>query len=160
MSTNTDTISTSTTGTAGADPDVAAVVVDRLASSSSFTLATAGPEGPWAAGAFFAELDPFTIVLVLEESGRTLRNLRHDPRAGIVVAAGTPFEPFLQAQATAEVVVGDEDAEVRRVLVAKVPEAAPFLQAPVAAVRLSIEAWRATDVVNGWLPGRMLPRQR
>lgn len=137
---------------------VEAVVVARLASSQAFTLATCGQDGPWAAGAFFVEDDPFTLSLVLEPTGRTLRNLQHDPRVGIVVAAGTPFEPFLQAQATAVVVTGDDEAAVREALVAKVPAAGAFLAAPVVAVRLQVDQWRATDVVNGWLPGKVLTR--
>lgn len=138
---------------------VEAVVVARLASSEAFTLATCGPDGPWAAGAFFVESDPFTLSLVLEASGRTLRNLQHDPRVGVVVAAGTPFEPFLQAQAVATVVTGDDDAAVRAALVAKVPAAGAFMAAPIVAVRLRVEQWRATDVVNGWLPGKVLTRE-
>lgn len=134
------------------------VVVERLASSHSFTLATAGPEGPWVAGAFFVEADPFTLELVLEKSGRTIRNITVNPTVAVLVAAGTPFEPFLQAQAEAEVVTGDDDAAVRARLVAKVPEAAAFLQAPILAVRLRVASWRATDVLNGWLPGKVLTR--
>ena len=134
------------------------VVVDRLASSHSFTLATSGPEGTWVAGAFFAESDPFTLNLVLETSGRTIRNITANPQVAVLVAAGTPFEPFLQAQAQAEILDGEQDAAVRAALVAKVPEAAPFLQAPIRAVRLRVDAWRATDVLNGWLPGKVLTR--
>ena len=135
------------------------VVVDRLASSHSFTVATCGPEGPWVAGAFFVESDPFTLELVLEKSGRTLRNITANPQVAVLVATGTPFEPFLQAQAEAEIVTGDADAAVRAALVAKVPEAAPFLQAPIQAVRLRVSSWRATDVQNGWLPGKVLARR-
>ena len=142
--------------TADASTQIAEVVADRLASSHAFTLGTTGSDGPWVAGAFFAESGLFTLELVLEQSGRTLRNLREEPTAAVIVAAGTPFEPFLQAQARAEVVTGDEDAAVRAALLAKVPEAEPFLRAPVVAVRLHVASWRATDVVNGWLPGKVL----
>ena len=136
------------------------VVIDRLGSSHSFTVATCGPEGPWVAGAFFVESDPFTLELVLEKSGRTVRNITANPQVAVLVASGTPFEPFLQAQAEAEIVTGDADATVRAALVAKVPEAAPFLQAPIHAVRLRVASWRATDVQNGWLPGKVLTRGR
>jgi hypothetical protein len=70
------------------------------------------------------------------------------------------MQPFLQAQALAEVVSADEGARVREVLVAKVPEAAPFLAAPVTAVRLTVRKWRATDIANGLLPGVELPGPR
>ncbi len=76
-----------------------------------------------------------------------------------MVAAGTPFEPFLQAQAEAEIVTGEADAAVRTALLAKVPAAAPFMEAPIVAVRLHVLSWRATDVMNGWLPGKTLTRE-
>jgi hypothetical protein len=50
---------------------------------------------------------------------------------------------------TVEPMAGDV-ALVRSLLVAKVPQAAPFLDAPVTTVR----KWRATDIPNGRLPGR------
>ena len=60
----------------------------------------------------------------------------------------------------AEIVIGDADAAVRAGLVAKVPQAAGFLHAPIHAVRLRVSSWRATDVQNGWLPGKVLTRGR
>lgn len=149
-----------TTMNAVSRADIERVVVDRLAASQSFSIATCGPEGPWVAGAFFVESDPFTLELVLEESGRTLRNIMREPRVAVVVAAGTPFEPFLQAQAEAEVVTGEADAAVRAALLAKIPAAAPFMEAPIVAVRLHVGSWRATDVMNGWLPGKNLSREQ
>jgi uncharacterized protein YhbP (UPF0306 family) len=140
--------------------EIERVVIDRLAASQSFSIATHGPDGPWVAGAFFVESDPFTLELVLEQSGRTLRNITSEPRVAIVVAAGTPFEPFLQAQAEVEIVTGDADAAVRTALVAKIPPAAAFMGAPIVAVRLHVESWRATDVLNGWLPGKTLTREQ
>jgi transposase len=56
-------------------------------------LATAG-EGMWNAGAFYAELDPFTLVLALENTGATLRNPHADPVAAVVIAPHGPFAPF------------------------------------------------------------------
>ena len=53
-------------------------------------LATAG-EGMWNAGAFYAELDPFTLVLALENAGATLRNLHANPVAAVVIAPHGPF---------------------------------------------------------------------
>jgi hypothetical protein len=56
-------------------------------------LATAG-EGMWNAGAFYAELDPFTLVLALENTGATLRNPHADPVAAVVIAPHGPVAPF------------------------------------------------------------------
>ncbi|MCS7481124.1 pyridoxamine 5'-phosphate oxidase family protein [Umezawaea endophytica] len=136
--------------------EVENLVRDTLAAHQSFFLATAGEQGPWVNGAYFAETGLFTLSLVLEQRGRTLAAIRQDPLVSVIISTGSPAQPFLQAQATARVVVGAEADDVRRVLLAKVPQAEPFLSAPIEAVRLRVSAWRATDIPNGWLPGRDL----
>jgi hypothetical protein len=136
--------------------EVEATLRDTLAAHKSMYLATSGSAGVWAGGVYFAELDPFTLVLVLEERGRTLTAIRENASVALVVSSGTPSEPFLQARATAEVVTGDLDAAVRERLVTKVPESAPFLEFPIAAVRLAVSSWRVTDLGKGWLPGKEL----
>lgn len=139
--------------------EVEAAVRDTLAAHKSMYLATSSSAGPWVGGVYFAEVDPFTLVLVLEQRGRTVAAVRENPTVALVVAADTPMEPFLQARATAEIVEGDADADVRRHLLRKVPECAPFLEFPIAAVRLTVPTWRVTDIPRGWLPGRELDDQ-
>ncbi|WP_233223792.1 pyridoxamine 5'-phosphate oxidase family protein [Amycolatopsis sp. CA-128772] len=139
---------------------VADLVRNTLAAHKSLFLATSGSTGPWVGGVYFAERGEFTLDLVLEDRGRTLAAIRENPVVSVVVSTGSPMQPFLQAQAFAELVGGDEDARVRELLVAKVPEAAAFLGAPVTAVRLTVPKWRATDIVNGLLPGVELPGPR
>ncbi len=139
---------------------VADLVRNTLAAHKSLFLATSGSTGPWVGGVYFAERGEFTLDLVLEDRGRTLAAIRENPVVSVVVSTGSPMRPFLQAQAFAEVVGGDEDARVRELLVAKVPEAAAFLGAPVTAVRLTVPKWRATDIANGVLPGVELPGPR
>lgn len=136
--------------------EVEAVVRETLAAHKSMYLATSGSAGPWVGGVYFAEVDPFTLVVVLEQRGRTLAAVRENPAVALVVAAGTPMQPFLQARATAEIVEGDADTDVRRRLLGKVPECAPFLEFPIAAVRLTVPTWRVTDIQQGWLPGKEL----
>ena len=139
---------------------VADLVRNTLAAHKSLFLATSGSTGPWVGGVYFAESGEFTLNLVLEDRGRTLAAIRENPVVSVVVSTGSPMQPFLQAQAFAEVLGGDADARVRELLVAKVPEAAPFLAAPVTAVRLAVPKWRATDIANGLLPGVELPGPR
>lgn len=131
-----------------------AAVADVLAAHASMTLATAGDDGPWAGGVYFAELDPFTLVVVLERTGRTLAAIRQNPMVAVVLRESSPMRPFLQGKATAHVVDGDEETEVRWRLLAKVPECEPFLQAPVVAVRLAVTDWRITDFTKNWFPGK------
>ncbi|WP_410607832.1 pyridoxamine 5'-phosphate oxidase family protein [Amycolatopsis sp. lyj-109] len=139
---------------------VADLVRSTLAAHQSLFLATSGSTGPWVGGVYFAESGEFTLNLVLEDRGRTLAAIRENPVVSVVVSTGSPMQPFLQAQAFAEVLGGDDDARVRELLVTKVPEAAPFLAAPVTAVRLAVRKWRATDIANGLLPGVELPGPR
>lgn len=143
--------------TTAAATEVEELVRATLAAHPSMFLATSGSSGPWVGGVFFAETDLFTLNLVLEQRGRTLTAIRENPVVAVVVSTGTPQDPFLQAQADVELSSGADDEEVRRVLVAKVPAAAPFMEAPIAAVRLHVRSWRATDVLRGWLPGKELP---
>ncbi|MEU7481189.1 hypothetical protein AB0A63_34795 [Lentzea sp. NPDC042327] len=86
-----------------------------------------------------------------------MKAVEENPEVAVVVSAGSPMEPFLQARAVARVVGGAEGEAVRERLVAKVPEAAPFLAAPVRPVVLTVPRWRVTDIPNGWLPGREFP---
>ena len=139
---------------------VADLVRNTLAAHKSLFLATSGSTGPWVGGVYFAESGEFTLNLVLEDRGRTLAAIRENPVVSVVVSTGSPMQPFLQAQAFAEIIGGDEDARVRELLVTKVPEAAAFLAAPVTAVRLAVRKWRATDIANGLLPGVELPGPR
>ncbi|MFJ7210003.1 pyridoxamine 5'-phosphate oxidase family protein [Amycolatopsis sp. NPDC098790] len=139
---------------------VADLVRSTLSAHKSLFLATSGSTGPWVGGVYFAETGEFTLNLVLEDRGRTLAAIRENPVVSVVVSTGSPMQPFLQAQALAEVVGAEEDAKVRELLVAKVPEAAPFLSQPVTAVRLTVRKWRATDIANGLLPGVELPAPR
>jgi hypothetical protein len=136
--------------------EIADLLCSTLAAHSSLYLATSGDSGPWVSGVYFAETGPFTLALALEQRGRTLAAIRQVPRVAVIVATGSPGDPFLQAQATAEVVTGDAAQEVRRVLLAKVPAVEPFFAVPIETVTLQIETWRITDIHNGWFPGREL----
>lgn len=136
--------------------EVESLAREILATHQSLFLGTAGSAGPWVSGVYFAETGLYTLSVVLEQRGRTLAAIRENPVVSLVVSTGSPGEPFLQAQATVEVVDGVDADEIRRVLVEKVPAAAPFMSAPIEAVRLSVTGWRVTDIPNGWLPGREL----
>lgn len=137
--------------------EVEALVRRLLAASPTMFLSTAAGNESWGAGTFVAESGPFELGIILEQQGRTLRNIRQNPRVAMVVSSGNPFEPFLQGAADAEVIDDEEaTAAVIAALRAKAPQIEPLLGAPVVALRLHVTHWRATDVVNGWLPGKEL----
>lgn len=137
--------------------DVERLVRDTLAAHSSLFLATAGEAGPWVNGVYFAEDGLFTLSIVLESGGRTIAAVRSQPRVAVIVSTGSPGDPFLQATADARELAGPAGQRARDRLVTKVPQAAPFLAAPVEAVHLSVTTWRVTDIPNGWIPGVELP---
>jgi uncharacterized protein YhbP (UPF0306 family) len=140
--------------------DVEHLVRDTLAAHPSMFLATAGDAGPWVNGVYFAEEGLYTLFLVLERRGRTLAAIRSQSRVAVIVSTGSPTDPFLQASAEAEELSGAVAERARGALLAKVPQAAPFLEAPVEAVQLTVAGWRVTDIPNGWLPGVELPNPR
>jgi Pyridoxamine 5'-phosphate oxidase len=136
--------------------DVEDLLRSTLAAHSSLFLATCGDSGPWVNGVYFAETGLFTLSLALEQRGRTLASIRQASRVAVIVSTGSPGDPFLQAQATAELVTGDAAEEVRRVLLEKVPAAEPFFATPIETVTLRVDQWRVTDMQKGWFPGREL----
>lgn len=131
-------------------------LVRVLAGTSSMFLATAGDE-VWNAGAFYAELDAFTLTLVLETGGTTLRNITANPTTAVVIAPSGPFQPFLQGRASATVRDAAGKEETIAALLRKEPQVKPLIEAaPVEAVKLSFSRWRVTDLPAGWLPGKEL----
>jgi hypothetical protein len=140
--------------------DLESVARRTLAAHPSLYLATAGEAGAWVNGVYFAETDLFTIALILEEHGRTAVAIRHDPRIAAIVSTGSPADPFLQGSGRAEFADEASADEIRRVLLAKVPAAEPFMNLgiPIRALRLHIDSWRVTDVANGIVPGREITR--
>ena len=127
-----------------------------LGGAQTMFLSTCSDGVPWGAGTFFAESDSFTLSLVLEAQGRTLANIKANPDVAIVVSNGDPYAPFLQGHATAVVLGDDDKARTCESIVAKAPQSAPFMDAPIVPVSLQVSKWRVTDVVNGWLPGKEL----
>lgn len=133
--------------------EVEAMVQRHLAVESTMFLSTSAEDQPWVAGVFFTERGSFELSIILEVGGRTLSNIRRNPSVAVVVSHGDPFAPFLQGAATAEVLDDDGARPVVAALRSKSPQIEPLLGAPFVAVTLRVAKWRATDVVNGWLPG-------
>ncbi len=126
-----------------------------LATHPTIKLATASLQAePWVATAYYGEETPFSLVMMLEEGGRSLKNLTVNPRVSLMLEGGDAMAPFAQASGVASRVDGDE-AFFARVITDKAPESAPLLALPgLVPVRVAIERWRITDVPRGWLPAR------
>ncbi len=139
------------------DDEVAAKLRGVLDGLGTLTLATCGEGVPWAAGGFFAEDGLFTLHMILETQGRTMTNLRSNPRVGVSITTGNPFEPYVQAEADVEVLSeADEVAAAHAALKAKTPAMEPLFAMPVETVRLRVRTWKVSDIPNGWLPAKVL----
>lgn len=97
--------------------------LDYLAGHHVMTLATAGPEGPWAAAVFYAG-DDFRLCFLSSPKTRHGRNLAADPRV-----AATVQEDYrdwrqirgLQIEGAVEVLEGAERDAARACYAAKFP---------------------------------------
>jgi hypothetical protein len=135
----------------------------KLADILTFTsvdLATSKDGLNWCSNAFFAELDgdPFRLTLVLESSGRTLDQLRANPNVAVKVVPTGLLNPFAQGIGTVEVRDASKWEESFEAVVQKEPQLEPFRDTPVEALIVTIDWWRVTHVLEGWLPGRVLHR--
>lgn len=108
--------------------------LDYLAVHRVMTLATQGPEGPWAADVFYAN-DGFNLYFVSAPTSRHSRNLA--AQAG---AAATVHEDYLdwreikgiQLEGTVEQVAQAEEASVRELYGKKFPDVADPAPTPAA----------------------------
>jgi hypothetical protein len=140
-----------------AAPAVQSKVRELLDTHKTMFLSTAANDRPWVAGTFFTDSDIFNLTLLLETTGRTLSNIKANPNVAIVISSGSAFAPFLQGEADALLLAGEDELEAtKNALRTKAPEVEPLLQYPGAPVRLLIRRWRVTDVMMGWIPGKEL----
>lgn len=108
--------------------------LDYLAGHRVMTLATHGPEGPWAAAVFYAN-DGFNLYFISSPASRHSRNLA--AHAGV---AATVHEDYLewreikgiQLEGAVEQVSGAEETRVRALYGKKFPFAADPAAAPAA----------------------------
>lgn len=132
----------------------------EILSHSSIDLATSKDGVNWATSAFFANLDEdlFRLTLILENSGRTLNQLRANPNVGVKVVPGGIAEPFAQGLGTVTLRDESDRDETFQALLRKEPQIEPFFATPVTAVVIDIDWWRVTHLGGGWLPGKVLER--
>ena len=131
-------------------------LVGVLGGTSTMYLASSSDK-IWSAGAFYAELDPFTLTFVLESRGTSLHNLLVNPSAAVTIAPNGPFQPFLQGRGEVSVRDAAGKQETIDALISKEPMSKPLIEGgPVEAVDLKLEMWRVTDVTVGWLPSKVL----
>jgi len=108
--------------------------LDYLAAHSVMTLATHGPDGPWAAAVFYAN-DGFKLYFVSSPASRHSRNL-----AAHAAVAATVHEDYrewhqikgVQLEGTVEPVAAAEEAGIRELYGRKYPLVARGASTPAA----------------------------
>jgi general stress protein 26 len=103
------------------ETEIKSVILNILSENNAISLATTGGEySPWILGAYFAS-DDLTIYLLLEKSGKTLANLRQNPKGALMISQNDAMKDFLQAQFEATLLPDSDEDKVRKMLVAKMP---------------------------------------
>jgi uncharacterized protein len=133
-----------------------AAALDYLARRHVMTLATIGPEGPWAAAVFYAN-DGFDLYFLSAATTRHGRNLAADPRVAVTIQEDHRDWPEIrgvQLEGTVVPVPGPDLDRVRALYGAKFPvvgnaaAAPPAILAALARVRWYRVAPRALYYVD------------
>jgi hypothetical protein len=113
-----------------------------------------GPYTPWILGAYFTSApgNPLELQLMVEKHGKTMQNLRADPRVAFAVNTGDAMRDFAQGAGRAEV-LGDEEAPA---VVARLTARMPWYQlyTPCAPVRITVHELFLTSFARGWMPAQ------
>lgn len=128
-----------------------------LAELKVVKLATAGgPVSPWITSTYFVEEGVEKLHLILERTGKGMKNVAADPRVAIALDTGNPFVTFAQAEATAAIIEGERAAQRLAALRKKVPEIEPLLMGPHHVIEITIQRWLVTSFPDGWFPAKEL----
>jgi hypothetical protein len=135
--------------------DLEGCLATLLAAHATIKIATIG-ESPWIIAAYFAQDGLYSLRTMLEGGGRTMANIRANPRVAIMIENGDALAMFAQADGRAYL-IDDAAAEFQSALVAKTPASEPLVRLPnLVPVAIGIDRWRLTDVKAGWLPAKEL----
>jgi hypothetical protein len=133
---------------------VAAVAAAVLTTNDAVQLATTGgPYSPWILGAYFVR-DGLDLLLMVEQSGKTLQNLKVDARVAFSVSKNDAMQDFVQGAGEASL-LDDAEAEV---VVARLTQKMPWykLYTPCVPVRIQTRALFVTSLARGWIPAKQL----
>lgn len=136
------------------DIEIKSAILSILSENNAINLATTGGEySPWILGAYFAS-DDLTIYLMLEKSGKTLANLKVNPKGALMISQNDAMKDFLQAQFEAVILPDSDEAKVRELLVGKMPWYQTYT--PCVPVRLDVQKWFVSSFARQWFPAKVL----
>ena len=134
--------------------DIQARANGILASHNAITVASTNDQhSPWVLGAFFAH-DGFALYLLLEASGRTMKNLRANPTVAFMISDNDASKDFLQGSGTAQLLSAEYETAVRERLVGKMPWFQTYT--PCIPVRIDASEILVSSLASGWFPAKRI----
>lgn len=138
-----------------AQDEVKNAALEVLSQYKACTLATAVDGLPWASSVFFAN-EGLTLYLILEEKGKSMTNIRSNPKVALAIDDRIP-DRFIQVAGVAELLEGSEAARARQVVYEKLPTYKPFFESvPTSMVRVRPKVLCVSDIPRGWFPAKII----
>jgi len=125
-----------------------------FAKHNALTLSTTGGAySPWTVGVYFAH-DGLSLYTFVEESGKTIENLRANPRVSLMISDNDAQKDFLQASGKVHFLDQKEADSVRAKLEAKMPWYKTYT--PVVPVRIDPTEVFVSSFASGWFPAKRI----
>lgn len=125
-----------------------------LKENNAIMLATTGTDySPWILGAYFVSKG-LDIYLLLEKGGKSFANIKQNKNVAFSVSQNDATKDFLQGKAVVEILPDEKDAEIRAMLVEKMPWYQTFV--PMVPVKIVSSKLFVTSLQNGWFPAKVL----
>jgi nitroimidazol reductase NimA-like FMN-containing flavoprotein (pyridoxamine 5'-phosphate oxidase superfamily) len=128
-------------------------LVEVLDGNTAIILATTGGEfSPWILGAYYTTKE-MSIYLLLETNGKSLANIKLDSKVAFSVSKNDATQDFIQGQGNAVILPDEDEANVREMLVQKMPWYKTFV--PMTPIRINIKQVFVTSLQKGWFPAKV-----
>ena len=129
-------------------------IKEILKENNAIMLATTGTDySPWILGAYFVSKG-LDIYLLLEKGGKSFANIKQNKNVAFSVSQNDATKDFLQGKAVVEILPDEKDAEIRAMLVEKMPWYQTFV--PMVPVKIVSSKLFVTSLQNGWFPAKVL----
>lgn len=116
---------------------IPAAALDYLGTHRVMTLATHGPDGPWAAAVFYVS-DGVTLYFLSSPTSRHGCNIADNPQVAVTIHedyADWPQIKGIQAEGVVREISGDDERHARSLYGARYPVVGKLAQAPAAIVK-------------------------
>ncbi len=129
-------------------------IKEILKENNAIMLATTGTDySPWILGAYFVSKG-LDIYLLLEKGGKSFANIKQNKNVAFSVSQNDATKDFLQGKAVVEILPDEKEAEIRAMLVEKMPWYQTFV--PMVPVKIVSSKLFVTSLQNGWFPAKVL----